>query len=147
MYAAVSVPSTGCGSVRGVPDGADRPAGHPRLRARLFAHLLRLEAGFFDRTPVGRLMTRVLSDVEAVSEAFTSGLFAVVADVVTLAGVVAIMLWMDWRLALGDLRHRAGAVRGGRLLPPARARRLPRGAAAPGATQRLPAGVHPGQWR
>ena len=70
------------------------------LRARLFEHLLRLEAGFFDRTPVGRLMTRVLSDVEAVSEAFTSGLFAVVADVVTLAGVVGIMLWMDWRLAL-----------------------------------------------
>jgi ATP-binding cassette subfamily B protein len=70
------------------------------LRERLFAHLLRLEAGFFDRTPVGRLMTRVLNDVEAVSEAFTSGLFAVVADVVTLAGVVAIMLWMDWRLAL-----------------------------------------------
>jgi ATP-binding cassette subfamily B multidrug efflux pump len=70
------------------------------LRAGLFAHLLRLEAGFFDRTPVGRLMTRVLNDVEAVSEAFTSGLFAVVADVVTLAGVVAVMLWMDWRLAL-----------------------------------------------
>ena len=70
------------------------------LRAHLFAHLLRLEAGFFDRTPVGRLMTRVLSDVEAVSEAFSSGLFAVVADVVTLAGVVTIMLWMDWRLAL-----------------------------------------------
>jgi ATP-binding cassette subfamily B multidrug efflux pump len=70
------------------------------LRATLFAHLLRLEAGFFDRTPVGRLMTRVLNDVEAVSEAFTSGLFAVVADVVTLAGVVAVMLWMDWRLAL-----------------------------------------------
>ena len=70
------------------------------LRARLFEHLLRLEAGFFDRTPVGRLMTRVLNDVEAVSEAFTSGIFAVVADVVTLAGVVAIMLWMDWRLAL-----------------------------------------------
>ena len=46
------------------------------LRAALFAHLLKLEAGFFDRTPVGRLMTRVLSDVEAVSEAFTSGVFA-----------------------------------------------------------------------
>jgi len=70
------------------------------LRATLFAHLLRLEASFFDRTPVGRLMTRVLNDVEAVSEAFTSGLFAIVADVVTLAGVVAVMLWMDWRLAL-----------------------------------------------
>jgi ATP-binding cassette subfamily B protein len=70
------------------------------LRQRLFAHLVTLEAAFFDRTPVGRLMTRVLSDVEAVSEAFTSGLFAIVADVITLAGVVAVMLWIDWRLAL-----------------------------------------------
>jgi len=70
------------------------------LREALFRHLLRLEAGFFDRTPVGRLMTRVLNDVEAVSEAFTSGLFAIVADVVTVAGLVAVMLWLDWRLAL-----------------------------------------------
>jgi ATP-binding cassette subfamily B protein len=70
------------------------------LRASLFAHLLRLEAAFFDRNPVGRLMTRVLSDVEAVGEAFTSGLFAVVGDVVVLAGVVGVMLWLDWRLAL-----------------------------------------------
>ncbi len=70
------------------------------VRETLFRHLLRLEAGFFDRTPVGRLMTRVLNDVEAVSEAFTSGLFAIVADVVTVVGVVAVMLWLDWRLAL-----------------------------------------------
>jgi ATP-binding cassette, subfamily B, multidrug efflux pump len=70
------------------------------LRETIFDHLLRLEARFFDRNPVGRLMTRVLHDVEAVSEAFTSGLFAVVADVVTLAGVVIVMLWIDWRLAL-----------------------------------------------
>ncbi len=70
------------------------------LRAALFAHVVRLDARFFDRNPVGRLMTRVLGDVEAVSDAFTSGLSAIVADVVTLAGVVAIMLWMDWHLAL-----------------------------------------------
>jgi ATP-binding cassette subfamily B protein len=70
------------------------------LRSALFGHLLRLEAAFFDRTPVGRLMTRVLSDVDAVSEAFTSGLFAIVADVVTVVGVVVMMLWLDWRLAL-----------------------------------------------
>jgi ATP-binding cassette subfamily B multidrug efflux pump len=70
------------------------------LRAALFAHVVRLDARFFDRTPVGRLMTRVLNDVEAVSDAFTSGLSAIVADVVTLAGVVAVMLWMDWHLAL-----------------------------------------------
>jgi ATP-binding cassette, subfamily B, multidrug efflux pump len=70
------------------------------LRATIFDHLLRLEARFFDRNPVGRLMTRVLHDVDAVSDAFTSGLFAVVADLVTLTGVVAVMLWIDWRLAL-----------------------------------------------
>jgi len=70
------------------------------LRDRIFRHVLTLEARFFDQNPVGRLMTRILHDVEAVSEAFTSGLFAVAADVVTLAGVVAVMLWMDWRLAL-----------------------------------------------
>jgi ATP-binding cassette subfamily B multidrug efflux pump len=70
------------------------------LRALLFRHLVRQEAAFFDRHPVGRLMTRVLNDVEAVSEAFTSGLFAVAGDVITLAGVVTVMLWLDWRLAL-----------------------------------------------
>src|SRR5207247_10825767 len=69
------------------------------LRAALFAHLLRLEAAFFDRNPVGRLMTRVLGDVEAVSEAFTSGLFAVVADVITLVGVVGVVLSPHWPLA------------------------------------------------
>jgi ATP-binding cassette subfamily B protein len=70
------------------------------LRAALFAHLLRMEAAFFDTNPVGRLMTRVLNDVEAVSEAFTSGLFAVIGDIVVLTGVVGVMLWMDWHLAL-----------------------------------------------
>jgi ATP-binding cassette subfamily B protein len=70
------------------------------LRGLLFRHLLGQDAAFFDRNPVGRLMTRVLNDTEAVSEAFTSGLFAVIGDVVTLTGVVAVMLWLDWRLAL-----------------------------------------------
>jgi ATP-binding cassette subfamily B multidrug efflux pump len=70
------------------------------LRSTLFDHLIRMEAAFFDGNPVGRLMTRVLNDVEAVGEAFTSGLFAVVGDVVVLAGVVGVMLWMDWHLAL-----------------------------------------------
>jgi ATP-binding cassette subfamily B protein len=70
------------------------------LREALFAHVVRLDARFFDRNPVGRLMTRVLYDVEAVSDAFTSGLSAIVADCVTLTGVVAVMLWMDWHLAL-----------------------------------------------
>src|SRR3989442_13129757 len=72
------------------------------LRAMLFRHLLRLEAAFFDRNPVGRLMTRVLNDVEAVSEAFTSGLFAVVGDVITLAGGGAGLPWVGWRAGPGD---------------------------------------------
>ncbi|OGK78665.1 MAG: hypothetical protein A2X52_18485 [Candidatus Rokubacteria bacterium GWC2_70_16] len=70
------------------------------LREALFAHLQRMHAGHFDRNPVGRLMTRVLNDVEAINELFTSGVAAVVGDVVTLAGVVVIMLSMNWRLAL-----------------------------------------------
>jgi ATP-binding cassette subfamily B multidrug efflux pump len=70
------------------------------LRNALFAHLQRLDAAFFDRNPVGRLMTRVLNDVEAVNELFTSGVVAVLGDVLTLTGVVVIMLGMNWELAL-----------------------------------------------
>jgi ATP-binding cassette subfamily B protein len=70
------------------------------VRTDTFAHLQRLPASFFDRNPVGRLMTRVTSDVEAINEAFTSGLVMILADVVKLVGIIAILLWMDWRLAL-----------------------------------------------
>ena len=70
------------------------------LRQALFTHLQRLDARFFDKNAVGRLMTRVLYDVEAVSEMFSSGLVAVLGDVVTLTGVIVIMLGMNWRLAL-----------------------------------------------
>lgn len=70
------------------------------LRNALFAHLQRMDAAFFDRNPVGRLMTRVLNDVEAINELFTSGVVSVLGDVLTLTGVVVIMLGMNWRLAL-----------------------------------------------
>jgi ATP-binding cassette, subfamily B, multidrug efflux pump len=70
------------------------------LRQTLFVHLQSMDAAFYDRNPVGRVMTRVLNDVEAVNEMFVSGAVVVVGDVVLLLGVVAIMLAMDWRLAL-----------------------------------------------
>ncbi|HEV2055890.1 MAG TPA: ABC transporter ATP-binding protein [Methylomirabilota bacterium] len=70
------------------------------LRAALFAHLQRQDAAFFDRSPVGRLMTRVLTDVEAINELFTSGAMAVVGDVLTLGGIVVLMLVLNWELAL-----------------------------------------------
>ncbi len=70
------------------------------LRAALFAHLQRQDSAFFDRNPVGRLMTRVLNDGEAIQELFTSGLVSLLGDVVTLTGVVVIMLGMNWKLAI-----------------------------------------------
>jgi ATP-binding cassette subfamily B protein len=70
------------------------------LRHRLFAHAQRMDAAFFDKNPVGRLMTRILNDVEAVSDMFGSGIVAILGDLVTLAGVVVVMLAMNWRLAL-----------------------------------------------
>lgn len=70
------------------------------VRHDVFAHLQRLPASFFDRNPVGRLMTRVTTDVEALSEAFTSGLVLLLADLVKLLGIVVVLLAMDWRMAL-----------------------------------------------
>jgi ATP-binding cassette subfamily B protein len=70
------------------------------LRATLFAHLQSLDARFFDKNPVGRLMTRVLNDVEAINELFTSGVVSIFGDVLMLTGVVVIMLGMNWKLAL-----------------------------------------------
>jgi len=70
------------------------------LRNAVFAHLERLPSAFFDRTPVGRLMTRVTTDVEAINEAFTSGVVLILADFAKLAGIVVILIAMDARLAL-----------------------------------------------
>jgi ATP-binding cassette subfamily B protein len=70
------------------------------LRGALFAHLQRLPVATFDRTPVGRLVTRVTSDVEALNELFTSGVVAGVGDLATLLAISAAMLWVDWRLAV-----------------------------------------------
>jgi ATP-binding cassette subfamily B protein len=70
------------------------------LRSQIFRHLQRMHIGFFDRNPVGRLVTRVTTDVDALNEMFTSGVVSIFEDVFVLAGIVAIMLRMDWRLAL-----------------------------------------------
>jgi len=70
------------------------------LRNAVFSHLQRLPSAFFDRNPVGRLMTRVTTDVESLNEAFTSGLVLILADLAKLVAIVVILLAMDWRLAL-----------------------------------------------
>ena len=70
------------------------------LRTQLFGHLQRLPVAFFDRNPVGRLVTRVTSDVESLNELFTSGVVAGLGDVFTLLAISILMLVVDWRLAL-----------------------------------------------
>src|SRR5256712_510221 len=70
------------------------------LRKECFRHLQRMHIGFYDRNPVGRLVTRVTSDVDALNEMFTSGVVSIFEDVFVLAGIVAIMLHMNPKLAL-----------------------------------------------
>jgi ATP-binding cassette subfamily B protein len=70
------------------------------LRIEIFAHLQRLSIAFFDRNPVGRLVTRVTSDVESLNELFTAGVVAGIGDLFTLLAISVAMLVVDWRLAL-----------------------------------------------
>ncbi len=70
------------------------------LRSEIFRHLQKLHIGFYDRNPVGRLVTRVTTDVDALNEMFTSGVVSIFEDIFVLIGILVIMLNMSWRLAL-----------------------------------------------
>ena len=70
------------------------------MRRQIFGHLQKLHVGYFDKNPVGRLMTRVTTDVDALNELFTSGVVAVFGDLFTLLGIMGVMLALNWRLAL-----------------------------------------------
>ena len=70
------------------------------LRMQVYGHLQRLDLKFYDRNPVGRLMTRVTTDVDALNDLFASGVITVFGDILTLAGIMIAMLAMSWRLAL-----------------------------------------------
>ena len=70
------------------------------LRAEIFRHLQRMHVAFFDKNPVGRLVTRTTTDVDALNEMFTAGVVSIFEDIFVLAGILGIMLYMDWKLAL-----------------------------------------------
>ena len=70
------------------------------MRSQIFRHLQRMHIAFYDRNPVGRLVTRLTTDVDALNEMFTSGVFAIFEDVFVLAAIVFVMLRMQWWLAL-----------------------------------------------
>ena len=70
------------------------------LRRQIFRHLQRLHVSFFDKNPVGRLVTRVTTDVDALNEMFTSGVVSIFEDLFVLFGILGVMLCMNWKLAL-----------------------------------------------
>jgi ATP-binding cassette subfamily B protein len=70
------------------------------MRREIFAHLQRLPIAYFDRNPIGRLVTRVTTDVDALNELLSAGIVAIFGDVLLLLGIVGVLFWLDWRLAL-----------------------------------------------
>jgi ATP-binding cassette subfamily B protein len=70
------------------------------MRRQVFGKLQRLPIAFFDRNPIGRLVTRVTTDVEALNEMLSAGVVAIFGDVLLLTGIVGVLFWLDWRLAL-----------------------------------------------
>ena len=73
------------------------------IRTKLYQHLVNLRLRFFDKTPIGRLVTRTISDVETLSDVFSEGLAAMVADLLQLIFILALMFITDWRLSLLSL--------------------------------------------
>ena len=70
------------------------------MRLQIYEHLQRIDLQFYDRNPVGRLMTRVTTDVDVLNDMFTAGVVSIFGDVFTLAGIMIVLVTMDWRLAL-----------------------------------------------
>ena len=69
------------------------------MRMEIYGHLQRIDVQYYDRNPVGRLMTRVTTDVDVLNELFTAGVVSVFGDIFLLVGIMAALAWMDWRLA------------------------------------------------
>lgn len=70
------------------------------LRMALFEHLQKLKTGYFQRNPLGRLLTRLTTDIDSLQDALSSGVVTIIGDILTLTGIVVILLLKDWRLAL-----------------------------------------------
>ena len=73
------------------------------LRTEIFTKLQRQEVAYYDRYPVGRIITRLTSDVDALNELFTSGVIDVLGDLVIIVAIIGMMFWLDWKLALVSL--------------------------------------------
>ena len=70
------------------------------LRSKVFDHLHKMSFSYFDRNPIGKMITRVVNDVEVLNEMLTSGLILIFSDLFTLVGIFCVMFYLDWRLTL-----------------------------------------------
>jgi ATP-binding cassette, subfamily B, multidrug efflux pump len=73
------------------------------IRVRLYTHLLRLRLKFFDTTPIGRLVTRNVSDIETLADVFSEGLAAIIGDLLQIITILGVMFYIDWKLTLVSL--------------------------------------------
>ena len=73
------------------------------IRIRLYEHIISLRLKFFDKTPIGRLVTRTISDVETLADVFSEGLAAMMGDLLQIVFILVFMFWTDWRLSLVSL--------------------------------------------
>jgi ATP-binding cassette subfamily B protein len=73
------------------------------IRVKLYQHLLRLKLKFFDSTPIGRLVTRNVSDIETLADVFSEGLAAIIGDLLQIVTILGVMLYIDWKLTLVSL--------------------------------------------
>lgn len=73
------------------------------IRVKLYDHLLKMKLKFFDNTPIGRLVTRNISDVETLADVFSEGLAAIIGDLLQLVTILAVMFYIDWKLTLVSL--------------------------------------------
>lgn len=70
------------------------------LRVNVFNHITKLKLRFFDKTPIGQLITRTVNDLETVADIFSEGLIVIIGDILQLIAIMGVMLWVDWRLTL-----------------------------------------------
>ncbi|RZS96066.1 ABC transporter ATP-binding protein [Cecembia calidifontis] len=73
------------------------------IRIKLYRHLLKMRLKFFDNTPIGRLVTRNISDIETLADVFSEGLAAIIGDLLQLVTILAVMFYIDWKLTLVSL--------------------------------------------
>ena len=70
------------------------------LRSEIYAHVVKFKLSYFDKTPVGQVVTRVISDVDGIADVFSAGILDILRDILKLIFIIGFMFWLDWRMTL-----------------------------------------------